>query len=121
MNSSGYSDDDDILRSHEVGLKAPNALGIYDMSGNVAEICFDYYRTITEDNDFSHANAVKDSGSTTDPLMLKGKYDNHVIRGGSYRDTPGTCSNNQRMSTPTYGKFGIDGTITEGFRLARRP
>lgn len=27
--------------THEVATKAPNALGLYDMSGNVAELCFD--------------------------------------------------------------------------------
>jgi formylglycine-generating enzyme required for sulfatase activity len=31
------------LRTHEVGTKAPNDLGIYDMSGNVYEWCWDRY------------------------------------------------------------------------------
>ena len=41
---------DDIVknknRTHEVGLKLPNKLGIYDMSGNVWELCWDYYEEI---------------------------------------------------------------------------
>ena len=36
----GYVDDE--FESHEVMLKKPNSLGIYDMSGNVSEWCWDY-------------------------------------------------------------------------------
>lgn len=42
-------------KTHRVGLKQPNELGIYDMSGNVREWCEDEYDSrffdkITEDN-----------------------------------------------------------------------
>lgn len=121
FNSSGYSDDDEILRSHEIGLKKPNALGIYDMSGNVSEWCLDWYRTVTEVNDFSHGNAVLDSGPVTDPCLTKGKYDNHVIRGGSYDQTAGYSSNWQRLSAASYAGFGFDGSKNQGIRLVKRP
>ncbi|MBR6296031.1 MAG: formylglycine-generating enzyme family protein, partial [Treponema sp.] len=34
-------------KTHEVKQKQPNVLGLYDMSGNVAEICYDWEGEIT--------------------------------------------------------------------------
>lgn len=56
--------------SHEVGLKEPNELGIYDMSGNVKEWCWDWMSYYTEDD-------------KTDPLGPdSGKV--RSMRGGSF-------------------------------------
>ena len=58
--------------THQVGQKAANALGIYDMSGNVQELCYDWY------------NDNVSTGEETDPLGPSSGL-SHVIRGGSWK------------------------------------
>ncbi|MDR2717876.1 MAG: formylglycine-generating enzyme family protein [Treponema sp.] len=57
-------------KTHEVGKKAPNGLGIYDMSGNVYEWCWDWM-----------ANYV-DEEQTNPTGPVSGQY--RLIRGGSW-------------------------------------
>jgi formylglycine-generating enzyme required for sulfatase activity len=60
-----------------VGSFQPNALGLFDMHGNVCEWCADDKRTYQE-------RKVKD------PVGNK-HSDGRVIRGGSWRDHRGNC------------------------------
>lgn len=46
-------------KSHEVKQKLPNTLGIYDILGNVSEICFDRHGTITSQTDIFGAEGPK--------------------------------------------------------------
>lgn len=66
------------------GMKVPNELGIYDMTGNVNEYCSDYYDFYSE-------------GLQTDP---KGPEtgDNIIVRGGSFlTEAEKYCRNSKRQ------------------------
>ncbi|MDR0546912.1 MAG: SUMF1/EgtB/PvdO family nonheme iron enzyme [Dysgonamonadaceae bacterium] len=49
-------------RTHPVGTKKPNELGIYDMSGNVLEWCADYWRDSYGDYAEKHSYRVNRGG-----------------------------------------------------------
>jgi formylglycine-generating enzyme required for sulfatase activity len=67
-------------RPHEVGKKKPNAWGLYDMLGNVAEWCLDLY-------DKDYYKSFKPLLPAEAPVLIPGaqKYP-HVVRGGSWDD-----------------------------------
>jgi formylglycine-generating enzyme required for sulfatase activity len=88
--------------THPIGEKQPNELGIFDMSGNVAEFCSDVY-------------AADYYGKTIDAIDPKGpqKGEKRVLRGGSYMDDNISCRSVFRsMVKPNLRQWNY------GFRLA---
>lgn len=47
LGDYAWSDENSEKQTHPVGLKKPNSFGLYDMSGNVWEWCYDYFDKYT--------------------------------------------------------------------------
>ncbi|MFN8304513.1 MAG: SUMF1/EgtB/PvdO family nonheme iron enzyme [Saprospiraceae bacterium] len=93
-------------KTHPVGEKKPNELGLYDMSGNVWEWCEDDWHGSYKDNPPTNGSAWVDSprGSV------------RVVRGGSWYYAPAIA----RVANRLYD-FPASRSGNVGFRLARTP
>ena len=99
LGSVAWYYDNSGSRTHAVGTKSPNELGIYDMSGNVLEWCQDWYGS------YSSSSQRNPKGPNS------GSY--RVRRGGSW----GTFARFCRVSNRSYDAPGSR-TSSLGFRLA---
>lgn len=66
------------VSTHDVATKTPNALGLYDMSGNVSEWCWDYFEQ------FTNAPQKSPKGPASGTMRVK--------RGGSWLDDAPLCT-----------------------------
>lgn len=106
IRGTGSRQDIGIDGIDPIGSKKPNALGIYDMTGNVWEWTSDWYLTNYYDQ------RVWDNPQGPPDLDVPYYQKLKSIRGGSYNDRPQTARVTQRMGVEP---FSFGGNI--GFRL----
>ena len=95
-----YSDNSGAT-THPVGVKRPNELGLYDMSGNMSEWTWDWWASYPE-------GQLEDP---TGPVSLTGR----ILRGGSWNTDASHCSVAHRINTFAYFR-----TSFSGFRVVSR-
>lgn len=93
---------------HPVGQKQPNELGLYDMSGNMYEWCWDWYR----DDYYSSSPADDPTGPPPSPEPTP-RGPNKVRRSGSWRESAESVRVTFRSID--YASYPGD----NGFRLVR--
>jgi len=88
-------------QTHDVGLKAPNAWGLYDMCGNVSQWCLDFF------GDYA--------GDVTDPVgpTFEKRRCAHMLRGGYWSMAAAGCRSSARnydCANPPYtARFNVCG------------
>lgn len=98
-------------KTHPVGQKKPNALGICDLLGNVSEWCEDVYSPT-----YYRESPSEDPHGPTSP----GKDARRVIRGGSWKSNPEGCRPTARQGERTGNTDACFSTDYCGFRCVRR-
>jgi formylglycine-generating enzyme required for sulfatase activity len=88
--------------AHQVGLKKPNAFGLYDMHGNVFEWCHDYYG-----EDYYKSSPEKDPTGPT-------SGSSRVLRGGSWNYSTRNTRSAYRVSNDADVRHDYN-----GFRVVR--
>ncbi len=104
-NSIAYPNDSYSRESgtlpRPVGLKKPNAWGLYDMLGNVSEWCLDY-----PELDFSGAHVTAPMGASSSYNSTSTK---RIIRGGSHLTALGSLRTAARSDTTVTSHKSFNG------------
>jgi len=101
LENYAWYDDNSNSKTHEVKQKQPNGYGLYDMSGNVWEWCWDWYSSSTP------------TGGQ-DPTGASGRF--RVMRGGSWHFDAGRAARAYRGPINP-----VDRGNNLGLRLVSRP
>jgi formylglycine-generating enzyme required for sulfatase activity len=104
-DNTGWYRGSSEIRSHKVGLKPPNAWGLYDMHGDVYELCWD--TSPSPSSDYT-------SGPQTDPIgPASGSY--KIMRGGSWNE-----SSQDHLRSAYRDRINVSDQLNDtGFRVVR--
>lgn len=93
--------------THEVGLKRPNAWGLYDMHGNVWEYVLDFY---SKDDYLSDGSpVVAPVGASSADASASGYGGYRTKRGGAYDQEARNCTSHRRNNVGPAGKAEFNG------------
>ncbi|MGE5316344.1 MAG: SUMF1/EgtB/PvdO family nonheme iron enzyme [Acidobacteriota bacterium] len=104
-NDVAWFDDNSGSSTHTVGSKNANELGIFDMSGNIEEWCWDWH------------SAAYPVGGLTDPCGASTTQTNRIVRGGSYNSFESETAVNVRFYKKPDTDFSY---VMDGFRCVQR-
>ena len=95
----GWCNENSKSTTHPVGQKLPNELGLYDMTGNVWELCSDKFNT--------NLSGIQANSSESRE---------YALRGGSWIETPQLCLPSSRIPS-----LPFQNSVQEGFRIVFNP
>ena len=127
LDDYAWTDANAEFQTHPVGEKKPNAWGLYDVHGNVAEWTLDEYAADSYaalgggeggNGDGGENGAVDAAGAVRWPKKVFPR----VIRGGSWLDEPPTARSAARRVVPSgAGRVSSMGPPGASVGVVRRP
>jgi formylglycine-generating enzyme required for sulfatase activity len=103
LGQYAWFDKNSDKKTHPVGQKRPNGLGLYDMSGNVEEWVHDNYIEMY----YNHENYYNNSPRNNPQGPVSGPY--RVLRGGSWFLDAGSARTSSRNGGSVEAKYGAIG------------